>query len=175
MKKIIVFQLIFISLVLSVVPLYSQDTKYHGADSVFEADDMAVFWAILKGPDVRSSKVYIDIVFLNGNESHFKNYQVIASNVFSDEEELVVDLTTLEESNLIVQEDESFSQMSKRRLLFYGPDDPIDKPGMEIYYIGVPDTAPEFRELEQVQAFFDHSLKMIQSSKSLIIKSELPD
>jgi len=167
MNKNIVFHLILISFVLSVVPLYSQDTKYHGADSVFEVNGVAVFWAILKGPDVNSSEVYINIVSLDMNKPQFTNYKVIASNVFSEEEELIVNLTTLEESNLLVQEYGSYSQMAKRRLLFYGPvDSSSDIPSMEIYYIGVPDTAPEFREIEQIQAFFDHSLKMIHFPKS---------
>lgn len=164
MRKIIALHFSILIFIFFTGSLYSQDIEYHGADSIFAVDDIAVFWAILKGPDINTSKVYINIVPLDLNKLEFTRYSVVAANVFSGEEEIIIDFQSLENENLIIQEYGSFSMMSKRRLLFYCTDDSSDNPNMEIYYIGVPDTAPEFSAEEQIQAFFQHSLRMIQTS-----------
>ncbi|MCK4816943.1 hypothetical protein KA005_14330 [bacterium] len=156
MKKIIALHFSILILIFSAGSLSSQDIEYYGADSVFTVNDIAVFWAILKGPEIDTSKVYINIVPLDLNKLEFTRYSVVAANVFSKEEEIIKDLQPLENENLIIQEYGSFSRMSKRRLLFFGGDDSSYNPNMEIYYNGVPDK-------EQIQAFFQHSLKMIQT------------
>ncbi len=164
MKKFIALYFSILIFIFSAGSLYSQEIEYYGADSVFAVDDIAVFWAILKGPDTDTSKVYINIVPLDLNKLEFSHYSVVAANVFSGEEEIIMDFRPLENENLIIQEYGSFSTMSKRRLFFFVADDSSSNPNMEIYYNGVPDTAPEFRAEEQIQAFFQHSLRMIQTS-----------
>jgi len=161
MKKIILLQLILICVVFPLSSLYSQDLKYHGADSVFEVGGVAVFWAILKGADINSSKVYINIVSLDETKLDFSSYSIFASNIFSGEEEIIINQKPMEKNNLLIQEYGSFSQMAKRRILFYHIGDSSDNPQMEIYYIGVPDTAPEFLEEEQINAFFEHSFQLV--------------
>lgn len=161
MKNLLAFLLITVSFVFSVSSLYSQEIEYHGADSVFEAEGLAVFWAILKGTDINSSKVYIDIVPLDSMKNAYTSYRVVAANVFTGDEESVVELESLKQENLIIQEYGSFSKLAKRRLLFYRSEDTKDAPFMEIYYIGVPDTSPEFQKLEQINDFFTHSLNLV--------------
>lgn len=142
--------------------LFAQDTEYHGADSVFETEGIAVFWAVLKGSDIDSSKVYINIVPENKGTVDYSRYSVVLANVFTKEEEVLVDYQLLEDENIIIQNYRTFYDKSKRRLLFFKPDDSGDRPSMEIYYVGVPDTAPEFLLEEHIRAFFDHSIKMIR-------------
>jgi len=163
MKRLIALCVGLMICCVCITSVYSQDVKYHGADSVFEINDIAVFWAVLKGPDTDTSKVYISIVPCGPGKEKFARYSAVSSNVFSGEEETIVDFAALENENLIIQEYKAFNKMSKRRLFFFGPGDSRDNPSMEIYYIGVPDTAPEFLLETQIQAFFEHSMQMIQS------------
>ncbi|MCD6122984.1 MAG: hypothetical protein J7K04_14195 [Spirochaetales bacterium] len=68
-KKLIVVILIplFFSLVLSTVS--AETAVYHGADTVFSAQGIAVFWAILKDKETDSSTVYMEIAELNAGNS----------------------------------------------------------------------------------------------------------
>ncbi|MBU8913989.1 MAG: hypothetical protein KOO61_08205 [Spirochaetales bacterium] len=159
MRKTTALPLAVAMFLLLAVPLYSQNAEYYGADSVFAIDDIAVFWAILKGPEIATSTVYINIVPLDPNDSELTTFSVVGANVFTGEEEILVDSAPLEEENLILKEYGHFYSFAERRLLFYGDEGTIDDPLVEIYYVGVPDTAPEFLKEEHIQAFFAHSLR----------------
>ena len=40
----------------------TESNKYHGADSVFKANGISIFWAILKGSEESNSWVHIKII-----------------------------------------------------------------------------------------------------------------
>ena len=154
MKKLrssVLCLLIFIS---GFSPLFSEDQIYHGGDSVFEIEDIAVLWGMLKGETIESSQVYLNIVPIDFENLKFFRYSVLASNVFTGEEKILVDFKTLEETNLIIQDYGDFNHMSKRRILFYTSDSSKNNPAMEIYYAGFPDTTPVLLEESQIQGFF---------------------
>jgi len=160
MKKTGIFAVLFF--IILTVPCYSQDNTHYGADYIFKTGDVAVFWAVLKGPDVKSNMVYINIIPLGGKEMKYTRYSAIASNVFSKEEEILVKYKKLESENIIKRDYGSFLNMSEMTFLFYGKNDSKKKPGMEIYYKGVPDAAPEFLEESGITAFFEHSLEKLK-------------
>ncbi len=155
MKKTAIMAVLFF--IILTVPGYSQDNTYYGADYIFKAEDIAVFWAVLKGSDVSSNIVYINIVPLGVKEMKYTRYSAIASNVFSKEEEILVKYKKLKDENIIKRDYGSFLNMSEMTLLFYGKKDSKKKPGMEIYYKGVPDAAPEFLDESRIISFFEHS------------------
>jgi hypothetical protein len=164
MRKNIILYVCLVMFILTAGMLYSQENEFHGADSVYEVNNVAVFWAVLKNTNVDTSKVYINIVPLDLSKLGFTHFSVLASNVFTGEEETVIDYSKLfENENLLIQDYQDFRMLSKRRILFYNSDSSWDNPAMEIYYLGVPDTAPVFLKVEHIQGFFEHSLNMIQN------------
>ena len=162
MKKNIVSFLSLILIILVAGSLYSEEAVYHGADSVFKTDDIAVFWAVLKGTEASNSMVYICIVPLKTENPKYTSYSITPANVFTGEEEIVADFQPLKEENIITQKYGSFSEKAKRRIFLYRDGADRDKPDTEIYYIGVPDTAPEFLELKQINLFFNHALTVFK-------------
>ncbi len=159
MKKTVILSLvIFIFLGAS---LYSQENKYYGADYIYEKDGVAVFWAVLKGAEIKSNTVYINMVPLEPNNLSYRKYSVIESNVFSGEEKILVKYKKIKDENILKKAYGDFLTMSETNFLFYRSGDSKKNPHMSIYYKGVPDAAPEFKDEKQIYDFFKHSLDKI--------------
>jgi len=155
----------------------TESIKYHGADSAFKANGISIFWAILKGPEESSSWVYIRII--NQQEdglNQFRTFSLIASDPFSDSEEWIIKAEKLKKESIIKLNRESFKEMMKRRFLFYQSekieDYKSEKPDMVVYYLSVPDTAPEFLALEKLEAYFKDAEKRLEKVETTVKKQE---
>jgi len=172
----------FIALILTILlfssvtqAVFSETIVYHGADSVFSAEGVAVLWAILKDKESDSSTVYVKIAEMDttdNSKQSFKLFSLLAADVFSGEEKYVVQRKALEPDNItwqitIKETGKSFDSMSKRRFLFY-TGEKIGKntaPDMEIYYLGVPDTTPVFLKEDQIDKYFKNTLLRLKKVK----------
>jgi hypothetical protein len=147
------------------VSLYSQENKYYGADYIFEKDNIAIFWAVLKGDEIESNLVYINLVPLDSDNTVYRKYSVIESNVFSGEENILVKYKKIKDENILKKTYGGFLTMSETNFLFYRPGDSKKNPNISIYYKGVPDAAPEFKDEKQIFDFFEHSLEKVKAQK----------
>jgi len=151
-------------------------SEYHGADSTFKANGISIFWAILKGPEESSSWVHIKIISQEDNLKQFHTFGLIASHPFSDSEEWIIKREKLKKENIIKLNRESFKEMMKRTFFFYKSEKIEDYrseiPDMTVYYLSVPDTAPEFLTLEKLEAYFKDAEKRLEKVESTIKKQE---
>jgi len=138
------------------------ETEYHGADSVFEKDGIVILWAILKGPDEASSWVYTKIVKSEDNPFHF--FSVEAIDPFSKEKERVLKGMKLEKENVVKSIRTSFRDKTSRRFLFYRNIEALEKetPDMTVFYMGVPDTAPEVLSEKEMENYFEKALERVR-------------
>ena len=137
-------------------------TEYHGADSVFKAKDVGVIWAILKGSDDAHSTVVIRIENLSTGKPVFKSFSVSAVHPFSGVEKRLVINETFAEKNLVTSSRASFRDMPGRRIFLHKTADGSQKPDMVIYYMSIPDTAPEFLEQGQLDKYMDGTVERLK-------------
>ena len=167
MKNIIVLIATLIGLMCGVSGshvIYAEEKEYHGADSVFQAEDIAIFWAILKGADDESSQVYIKIFALDETSKKFVKFSVLAVDPFSKEEQWVCEGKEFQPQNLLILNRASFKDMMERRFFFYATEETEEakKPGMVVYYLSIPDTAPEFLKADELEAYFKDALARLK-------------
>ena len=136
--------------------------EYHGADSVFKVKDVGVIWAILKGSDDAHSTVVIRIENLSTGAPVFKSFSVSAVHPFSGVEKRLVINETFAEKNLVTSSRASFRDMPGRRIFLYKTADGSQRPDMVIYYMSIPDTAPEFLGLEQLDTYLDETAERLK-------------
>ena len=162
MKKLFLLLLMFITIHAYCVSSAYPEAEYHGADSVFEKDGIVILWAILKGQDEASSWVYIKIVNSGGNP--FQIYSVEAIDPFSKEKEWVAKGMKLEKENVVKSIRTSFRDKTSRRILFYRNIETLEKetPDMAVFYMGVPDTAPEVLSEKEMDNYFQKALERIK-------------
>jgi len=146
--------------------------EYHGADSVFKANGISIFWAILKGSEESNSWVYIKIINLEDNLKEFYVFSLIATDPFSDSEVWIIKGEKLKKENIIKLNRESFKETMGRIFFFYQNEKVEDYqseiPDMIVYYLSVPDTAPEFLTLEKLEAYFKDAEKRLEKVESTI-------
>lgn len=152
-----------ICVVAGLPPAYGQK-EYHGADSVFEVQGVAIFWAILKGPDDDHSCVYIRIIDSGVHPSPFQSYRVEAVDPFSNEKEWVTKTVEWKKETEVKASRSSFKDKPARRILFYEntADDPREKPAMTVFYMGIPDTTPEILTEPQLEDYFRKAMERLK-------------
>jgi hypothetical protein len=136
--------------------------EYHGADSVFKVKDVGVIWAILKGSDDAHSTVVIRIENLSAGKSAYQTFSVSAVHPFSGVEKRLIINETFDEKNLVTSSRASFRDMPGRRIFLYKTADGSQRPDMVIYYMSIPDTAPEFLGLEQLDRYLDETAERLK-------------
>jgi len=150
----------------------TEPNKYHGADSVFKAKGISIFWAILKGSEESNSWVYVKIINQEDNLNPFHIFSLIATDPFSDSEEWIIKGEKLKKENIIKLNREVFKEMMGRTFFFYQSEEIEDFqneiPNMIVYYLSVPDTAPEFLNLEKLEAYFKDVEKRLEKVESTI-------
>jgi hypothetical protein len=144
------------------IPLTYGQEEYHGADSVFETEDMIILWAILKGPDEEHSWVYIKILFPGAGPNPWQSFRVEAVDPFSREKEWVTPREKVEKENVVKTPRSSFRDKTGRSILFYRDQDAVDRPGRIVFYQGVPDTTPELGTEAQLEDYFNQALKRLK-------------
>lgn len=136
--------------------------EYHGADSVFKIKDVAVVWAILKGSDDAHSTVVIRIENLSAGKPAYQSFSVSAVHPFSSAEKWLFRNKAFGEKNLVRSSRASFRDMPGRRILLYKSAEGSQKPDMVIYYMSIPDTAPEFLEPEQLDNYLNETVERLK-------------
>ena len=97
----------------------TENHEYHGADSVFQAEGIAIFWAILKGKDDEHSLVYINLIRVDAPNKSFQKYSLLAVDPFSQDEKWVFQGKKFDKQNLLKLNRASFRDMMERRFFFY--------------------------------------------------------
>jgi len=138
--------------------------EYHGADSIFEKEGIVVLWAMMKGPTEETSWVYIKIIQTGGGPASFQLFGVEAVDPFSNQKEWVVKGEACKKENMVKSIRASFREKTARRVLFYEKAEDLlkENPAMIVYYLGVPDTSPEFMTEREIENYFEKAFSRLK-------------
>jgi hypothetical protein len=165
-KKWVVFVLT-LTLLFSFIMESSQaqgKREYHGADSIFEKEGIIILWGIFKGSTEETSWVYIKIIQTGGGPAFFQLFGVEAEDPFSNQKEWVVKGVAFKKENMVKSIRASFREKTARRVLFYEKAEDLlkENPAMIVYYLGVPDTSPEFMTEREIENYFEKAFSRLK-------------
>jgi hypothetical protein len=128
------------------------EEKIHGADSLFIAPTVKIAWAVRKGASEDTTVVIIRIV---NSAGVYRFLRLDGVDPFSQSRKVVVSVRSIEEQADIVIPRSGFANHPSCEILFYEnePTSVDHTPGLTIYYLGVPDTTPEFSNDEEVKTY----------------------
>ena len=138
--------------------------EYHGADSIFEKEGIIILWGIFKGSTEETSWVYIKIIHKEGDSGSFQIFSVEAVDPFSNQKEWVVKGEAFKKENMVKSIRASFREKTARRVLFYEKAEDLlkENPAMIVYYLGVPDTSPEFMTEREIENYFEKAFSRLK-------------
>lgn len=165
-KKWVVFVLTLTMLFSSIMESSQAQGKreYHGADSIFEKEGIIILWGIFKGSTEETSWVYIKIIHKEGDSGSFQIFSVEAVDPFSNQKEWVVKGEAFKKENMVKSIRASFREKTARRVLFYEKAEDLlkENPAMIVYYLGVPDTSPEFMTEREIENYFEKAFSRLK-------------
>jgi hypothetical protein len=125
----------------------------HGADGIFVVPDAAIVWAVLKQPSGDKATVWLRVV---NSTRKFSHVAVDGVDPFSKKRERIEAGTRLETEARIASDRDTFSDLPSREVHFYRTETDwrTSTPALTVYYLGVPDTTPEFSTRAAMDEYF---------------------
>jgi hypothetical protein len=129
-------------LVMSVGVAHGADAprEVHGAADAYAEPGIALAWGVLRGADEASTRVTLRIV---ADPARYPRLAVVGRDPFTQAERVVeAPRPTAGLPDLAIARTH-FADFPRTELRFFGPGT-ADVPVVLVYYLGVPDTTPEF-------------------------------
>jgi hypothetical protein len=133
----------------------------HGANSVFVAPSVKLAWAMQRGATEEQTRVVVRVV---NTVAAYKSIRLIGVHPFSKSQKVLVPTQAFgAEIDLSVPRS-GFSEFPSSEIHLFKSDAAAatGEPDMIVYYLGVPDTTPEFATAPQVG---DYLAKMLAAAR----------
>lgn len=126
----------------------------HGADGIFVSPDIAIVWAVLKEGTGDKATVWLRIV---NRTNTFSHVAIDGVDPFTKKREKVEAGVALKAETRLASDRDTFSDLPSREVHFYRTeaDWRANKPALNVYYLGVPDTTPEFSARAAMDQYLD--------------------
>ena len=130
--------------------------EVHGKVDVFSAPGVSLAWAVARGPDEANTFVVIRVV---ADPAKYRAISVTGRDPFSKAEKVLMAATPLTGRFDVRLPRAGFADFPRTELRFH---DAAGKPQLEVYYLGVPDTTPEFSEGARLEAYLDDRISRLK-------------
>ncbi len=130
------------------------EERLHGADGIFVVPHVAIVWAVLKQPTGDKATVWLRVV---NSTRKFTHVSIDGVDPFSKKRERIEAGTKLETEARIASDRDTFSDLPSREVHLYRTEADLraNKPALTVYYLGVPDTTPEFSTRAAMDEYFN--------------------
>ena len=134
------------------VPLRAQGQIVHGADSVFSGPGVDIVWGVLKNEAEERTMVVIRVTSPTGG---FAYVRVDGVDPFTQRRTTLTEGMPLGPRADIRTPRTSFADWPRREVHLYASeaDWRAGRSGLTVYYLGVPDTTPEFTTEDALQNY----------------------
>ncbi len=154
---------ILFTLVLFLCPAVSvgQGQEVHGENSVFSGPGVVIVWGILKGPVEDESQVVLRIVPVGGTYAYVG---IDGVDPFTQKRQVILDGRVLGNGLDVPSLRGSFADFPRREVHLYrtAADWQAHRPAVTVYYLGVPDTTPEFTSESALLTYLAETLAKVQ-------------
>ncbi len=132
-------------------------TKVHGADSLFAAPTIKLAWGVLKGKTEADTRVVIRVVNV---AAEYRFIRVDGVDPFTKAQVVFVEAATLEKTADISIARSKFADHPSTELHLFRDEAAMraQNAALVVYYLGVPDTTPEFATADAMNAYLNKML-----------------
>ena len=127
----------------------------HGANSLFATPTVKIAWAIRKGATEEDTIVILRIANLAGV---YRQVSLDGVDPFSKSRKVLIAAQPLTRSIELALPRSGFAEFPSCEIHLFGEDIATEKPNLTVYYLGVPDTTPEFKTAQDAGAYLNKVL-----------------
>jgi hypothetical protein len=134
-----------------------QGRVVHGADSIFAGSGVKIAWAVCRGATEAEALVVIRIVLADAS---YRFIRVDGVDPFSKDHKVFVGVRALDRETDLAIPRAQFADHGSTEMSFFAnaEDAGGNRPKLVIFYLGVPDTTPEFASRREAEAYLDRIL-----------------
>lgn len=132
-------------------PLIARSAEtLHGADAMFRGGGLTIAWAVARDHDDAKTTVMIRVV---DAAKRYRAVEIVGVDPFTQKSEIVRPRQPLDGSLEIALQRSRFAELPRTELRF-SADGVL---ALTVYYLGVPDTTPEFPNAEAARRYLDQA------------------
>lgn len=141
-----------------------QGPEIHGENSIFIGQEVAIAWGVLKGATEEQTQVIARIVPRGGA---FAAVRIEGVDPFTHNRHVFLDGRPLLDRLDVRTPRQTFADFPRREIQFYRADADWQarKSSLTIYYLGLPDTTPEFTSEAALSTYLDDTLAKIPGAR----------
>ena len=134
--------------------------EVHGENSVFGGHGVAMAWGVLRGTTEEETQVVVRIVPV---AQAYAYVRIDGVDPFTQERKEMLPGQPLGDAVDVRSSRASFAEFTRREIQFYTADDwQARRPTLTVYYMGVPDTSPEFSAEATLLKYLDDALVKVR-------------
>jgi len=127
----------------------------HGADSVFVSPTVRLAWAVRRGATETETLVVVRIV-----ADGYRFIRLDGVDPFTKDRKVYLARPLDRQADLAISREKFADHPSTEFRFFQSEEDAVaDRPKLTVFYLGVPDTTPEFASQRGVDAYLDQALR----------------
>jgi hypothetical protein len=138
--------------------------QVHGSADVYSAPGVALAWGVLRGADEATTTVVVRIV---ADANAFPWVSVTGSDPFSERKRTLVTATPIGGGVDVRSSRQQFGDFPRTEIRFYASAGAAaeDKPQLVVYFLGVPDTTPEFATASALDRYLAGRIERARAAK----------
>jgi len=145
--------------VLLVLPAAAQQgTVVHGADSIFASPTVKLAWAVRRGASEAETLVVVRVI---STEASYRFIRVDGVDPFTKDRKVFVAARPLDREIDLAIPRALFADHPSTEFHFFGSaeDAAANRAALTVFYLGVPDTTPEFPGQREAETYLDRMLR----------------
>ena len=126
--------------------------EVHGVADAYGEEGVALAWAVLRGDTEAATQVVIRIA---ADPGRYARVAAVATNPFSQRQQQLLRAVPIDGVVDIRVPRAQFADFPRSEIRFYGAATPAaaEAPALIVFYLGVPDTTPEFKSEAMMDAY----------------------
>lgn len=144
-------------------PAQEQGQQVHGENSSFVGNGVAMVWGVLRGKGEEDTQVNLRIAPAGGV---FAAVSLDGVDPFTQQRREVLARQTLGNGLDVRTPRATFADFPRREIHFYtASDQAARRPSLTVYFMGLPDTTPEFASEAALRRYLDETLAKLLTAK----------
>ena len=140
--------------------------EVHGVADAYAGPGMALAWGILRGADEASTQVVVRII---ADPQVYSAVAAVGKNPFSGEQRALLPSTPTAGTVDVRIPRTQYADFPRTELRFYGSP-AVRDPTLVVFYLGVPDTTPEFATEANLNAYLGDRIARARAAGNSAVK-----
>ena len=142
---------------------FGQGRQVHGENSTFVGHGVAMVWGVVRGVSEESTQVILRIVPAGGDYVAVRSDGV---DPFTQRRRELLGMQPLGNQMDVRTSRGTFADLPRREIHFFtASDQHAQRPSLTVYFLGLPDTTPEFVSEAALRKYLDDTLAKLLAGK----------